>query len=242
MEIFVIAILLTIIAMLYSTVGHGGASGYVAILTLVSYPLIFIRQDALILNILVSGLAFVQFYRAGFFQLKKFLPLVIGSVPMAWLGGSMQLSSNTYHYALGILLFLPAIWFWISRNREEKVVRNMNIAVALPLGALLGFISGLTGIGGGVFLSPVLVLGRWENQKQTAAISAPFILINSLAGLAGSLKNTTQWDTHIGIFAAACFAGGFLGSLLGAWKFRPLLLKRGLAIVLFIASVKLILG
>jgi len=240
--VYQIAICLCLIAVLYSMVGHGGASGYIAVFSIFAYPIAIIRQDALILNILVSGIAFFQFHKAGFFQFKKFLPFVLGSVPLALLGGSIQLSAEWFKIALGILLLVPALWFWIQKSDNVVQTKKMPWILAVLIGATLGFISGLTGIGGGVFLSPILILGKWEGQKQTAALSAPFIFINSIAGLVGSLEHQPQLDNSIALFAMVCVLGGIVGSIIGAWKFKPQMLKKMLGIVLLIASIKLLLG
>lgn len=242
MEIIAIAACLFLVATLYSSVGHGGASGYIAVLALFSYPLFMIKQDALILNILVSAIAFVQYARAGFFKWKLFLPLALGSIPLAHLGGSLKPDIAVFKIILGMLLIIPAILFLVNKKSDENNLRKMPLVLSVCIGAGLGFVSGLTGIGGGVFLSPMLILGRWAGQKQAAATSALFIFVNSIAGLIGSKMGNTPMDASLPIFAAACVFGGFAGSLLGAWKLNPNQLKRFLAAVLVIASVKLLLG
>lgn len=241
MELLVIVAALLIISSLYSSVGHGGASGYIAVLTLVGYSPVFIRQDSLILNLLVSAIAFIQFYRAGFFSWEMFLPLIVGSIPAAWLGGGIQLDMHWYKFILGLLLLFPAILFLVDMKKEEVANKKMPFILSLTIGIVLGFISGLTGIGGGVFLSPILVMGRWAGQKTTASISAPFIFVNSAAGLCGAWGDNRVWDTNVLWFAMACVLGAFVGATFGAGKFDARVLKKILAFVLLIAAAKLLL-
>lgn len=234
-----ILLLIAVIAVLYSSVGHGGASGYIAVFALMSYPAAFIRQDALILNIIVSSIALISFSKAGHFSFKLFLPLVLFSIPFAFLGGSYQLSAVTYKIVLGAFLLIPALLFFINTSKVEKTTRNMPLLTAGIIGSVLGLISGLTGIGGGVFLSPILIFGRWAGQKTTAAISAAFILVNSIAGLAGNAIHSNHLDSNIFYFAAAAVLGSAIGSRLGAYKVAPRHMRVLLGIVLLIASFKL---
>lgn len=236
----VIVICLISIAFLYATVGHGGASGYIAVLALLGYNEIFIRQDALILNLLVSGIAFWNFFRQGHFDFKTFFPLALCSVPMAFLGGMTELDADWYKRILGALLIIPAVLFFIDKRPTEEKLRKMPLPVSLVIGTALGFISGMTGIGGGVFLSPILILGRWGGQKTTAAISAPFIFVNSVAGLMGTMNHSPGLDENVWFFGAAAVAGGFAGAALGAGRLSPFVLKKVLAGVLILASAKLL--
>lgn len=235
-----VILLIAIIAVLYSSVGHGGASGYIAVFALLSYPTAFIRQDALILNIIVSSIAVFSFAKAGHFSFKLFLPLVLFSIPFAFIGGSYQLSADTYKIVLGAFLLVPALLFFVNKSKVEKTTRNMPFLTAGVIGSALGLISGLTGIGGGVFLSPILIFGRWAGQKTTAAISAAFILVNSIAGLAGSSLHSSHLDPNIFYFAIAAVLGSVMGSRLGAYKVSPPHMRILLGIVLLIASFKLI--
>jgi uncharacterized protein len=232
---------LALIAILYAMVGHGGASGYIAVLVLFEYSSTLIRQDALVLNIVVSGIAFYIFYSKGYFQWQKFLPLILSSIPLSFLGGMVHLEDQSYKILLGILLLIPAILFLFKVKVLESNLRELPIYLSIIMGGALGFISGISGIGGGIFLSPILVLCRFENQKNTAAISAPFILVNSVAGLAGSYSTAGSWDPNIGYFILAVVFGGFIGAFLGAHKVNQMIMRRVLGIVLFIASIKLLL-
>lgn len=234
-----ISVTLLIISFLYSSVGHGGASGYIAILALFGYNAIFIRQDALMLNILVSGMALFNYYRQGYFNKKLLFILVLGSVPMAFIGGSIGVDMGWYKGLLGAILLIPGLLFLVD-IKPEPDTRELPKIMGLTIGMVLGFISGLTGIGGGVFLSPILVLGKWAGQKTTAATSAAFILVNSIAGLLGTYKSEFILDPRIGYFAVAVLLGGFLGSSMGAKFVSASVLKKILGVVLLIAAVKLI--
>lgn len=242
MEIALMLLCLGVVAYLYSAVGHGGASGYIAVLTLFSLPNPVVRNYALVLNILVSGIAFYQFYKNGYFSFKLFLPLAACSVPMAWLGGRIKPDLFWYQVLLGTALLIPAALFIFQKRKSEKQPVPMPLYFSLLIGAGLGFLSGITGIGGGVFLSPILISFNWAKQKNTAAVSAAFIFVNSVAGLAGSFSrlNNLFYDlSGLGLICLVCLAGGFLGSRSGAAKWSPVVLKNILALVLITASVKL---
>lgn len=219
--------------------GHGGASGYIAVLALAGYSTLWIRQDALLLNLLVSGIAFLHFFRKGYFSFRLFLPLILCSIPMAFMGGKIQLDGEVYKRVLGCLLLIPAMMFLIDMKPKDAPSRELPILLAMAIGLVLGFASGLTGIGGGVFLSPILVLGRWAGQKTTAAISAPFIFVNSAAGLLGAMNHTPGWDINVVYFGLVAVLGGFAGARLGAGMFSSFVLKKTLAIVLLVAAIKL---
>lgn len=238
-EIILIASCIGVVAYLYSSVGHGGASGYIAVFTLFSLPDSTVRNYALILNILVSAIAFYQFYRNGHFQLKIFLPLAICSIPLAWLGGTIKPDLFWYKIILGTALLIPAILFFFQKRKPERDPNPMPLIYGVLIGAALGFLSGITGIGGGVFLSPVLIFFNWAKQKNTAAISAAFIFVNSVAGLAGSFKYINHLNYDVLWFAIACLLGGFAGARSGAVKWSPAILKNVLALVLTVASIKL---
>lgn len=226
-------------AFLYSTVGHGGASGYIAVLALAGYSAVLIRQDALILNLLVSGVAFWNFNRKGHFSKSMLFPLIFCSVPMAFLGGMIQMDADWYKRILGALLLIPAFLFLLDMKPADVHVRKPSVLMLMGLGLTLGFISGLTGIGGGVFLSPILILGRWAGQKTTAAVSAAFIFVNSAAGLAGTLNHSRGLDENVWFFAMAALAGGLAGASLGAGRLNSFILKKILGFVLLLAALKL---
>lgn len=234
-------ILLFVVAFLYASVGHGGASGYLAIMALYGIAPTIMKPTALLLNIFVSAIAFIQFYNAKHFKPKIFWPLAIASIPLAFLGGQLGIKNALYNQILGVVLLIPITRFLLASSEDDNktIEARINLPIILAAAAI-GFLSGLIGIGGGIILSPILLLLRWTDQKQTAAIAAPFIFFNSLAGLAGQLYNGIQFDKSMIAYTAIAIAGGLLGSRLGALKFKQNILKIVLALVLTIAALKLI--
>jgi uncharacterized membrane protein YfcA len=234
--IFLLAMFL--VAFLYSSVGHGGASGYLALMALFGIEVVLMKPSALILNLFVSSIAFYAFYRAGHFRLRLLLPFVISSVPLAFLGGTMEISPELYKKILGACLFIAALRILIRPGKEGEL-RKLSIPIALVTGALIGFFSGMIGIGGGIILSPVLLLTRWGGMKETAAASAAFIFLNSLAGLSGHLVAGMEVSSGIILWIAVVVAGGLLGSRFGGFRFTVVQLKYLMTLVLVIASIKL---
>ncbi len=234
-------ILLFVVAFLYAAVGHGGASGYLALMALFGMAPEFMKPTALLLNLFVSLTAFILFYRGGHFKWKLFWPFAVASIPISFLGGMISLDVLLYKRILGILLLIPAARLIFLPNTEDEHLKESNIGVSLIIGAIIGFLSGLIGIGGGIILSPVLLLLAWTNQKQTAAISAIFIFVNSLSGLAGQLTQGVQFQEGMFVYVGVAFLGGSLGAWFGALRFDPKILKFVLATVLLMASIKLIL-
>lgn len=232
--------LLFLVAFLYASVGHGGASGYLALMALFSLAPDFMRPTALILNLFVSLIAFIQFYRARHFLWKLFWPLAVTSVPMAFAGGLITVHQNLYKQILGVLLLFAIIRFIGFKKKELEETRKYVVIPAMIIGGVIGFLSGLIGIGGGIILTPILILLRWTTMKQAAAISALFIFVNSASGLAGQFYNGLQVSQNMIYFIIIAMAGGILGSYFGARKFDPLVLKKVLAAVLFIAVIKLL--
>ncbi len=239
-SIYLFYCLLFVVAMLYSSVGHGGASGYLALMAVYAFSPEVMKPTALILNLFVSLISFIQFYRGEHFKWKIFLPLAIASIPMAFIGGLITMEASLYKRILGTLLFIPVIRFLFFANIPDEELKKSNLALSVLIGSLIGFISGLIGIGGGIILSPVLLLLKWTNQKQTAAISALFIFVNSLSGLAGQLTKGINFSPDMLTYVAIAFAGGLCGAYLGALKFNQNILKNTLALVLMLAGWKLI--
>ena len=233
-------ILLFLVAFLYSSVGHGGASGYLALMALFSISPEVMKPTALLLNLFVSLTSFIQFYRGKHFNWKLFLPFAITSVPMAYLGGRMALADDVYKKILGILLIIPIIRFIFFANMKIDDLRNPNVILSLMIGAAIGLLSGLIGIGGGIILSPDLLLLKWADMKQTAAISALFIFVNSLSGLAGQLQKGITFSADMYAYVAVAFVGGICGAYFGSLKFKQNILQYLLAAVLIIASYKLL--
>jgi uncharacterized membrane protein YfcA len=234
-------ILLFVVALLYASVGHGGASGYLALMALYGFAPEVMKPTALILNLFVSLTSFLLFLKGGHFKWKIFFPFALASIPMSFLGGTIALDVHVYKLILGILLLFPVIRFFILPNTDDKDLKISNIYISVLIGAFIGFLSGLIGIGGGILLSPMLLLLKWTNQKQTAAISALFIFVNSLSGLFGQLSHGIKMQPQMLSFVAIAFAGGLVGAWLGSLKYNQKVLKYTLAIVLLMASLKLIL-
>jgi uncharacterized protein len=233
-------VLLFAVAFLYASVGHGGASGYLALGAIFELAKEVMRPTALLLNLFVSLTAFIQFYRGKHFILKIFLPLAFASVPLAFIGGRMNIEPTTYKVTLGILLLIPIIRFLFFPNIKVDDIKKSNTFLSIIIGAVIGFISGMIGIGGGIILSPVLLLLKWTDQKQTAAISALFIFVNSLSGLLGQWTKGIHFTTNMISYVCVAFVGGILGAYFGAMKFNQNVLKILLAMVLVLAAYKLI--
>lgn len=238
--IFLFFTLLFIVAFLYASVGHGGASGYLALMAIFSISPEVMKPTALLLNLFVSLTAFIQFYRGRYFLWRIFLPLAVASVPFAFLGGLVVVDGAIYKKTLGFLLLIPVARFLFFANTPASELKPSSPAFSLLIGAVIGFLSGLIGIGGGIILSPILLILKWTDQKQTAAISALFIFVNSLSGLAGQLTKGIQISANMAGYVAVAFAGGLLGAYFGALQFRQAILKNVLAAVLLLAAFKLI--
>ena len=224
--------LIAVAAMLYSSVGHGGASGYLAAMALFGVSASLMKPAALAMNILVAGLVFVRLWRAGFFNARLFWPFALGSIPLAFLGGAIQLHERAYQ-------FLVAAWRLLLASHEPPTREAPHPGVALPVGAGLGFVSGLTGVGGGIFLSPLLLFLRWANMRTTAAVSAAFILINSVAGLAGLFTAGVTLPHGLPWMMLAALSGAVVGSELAVRRLAPVRLRQLLGVVLVIAAVKM---
>lgn len=234
-------LLLFIVAFLYASVGHGGASGYLALMAIFGMTPEFMKPTALLLNLFVSLSSFFLFYKEGHFKWKIFLPFALASIPFSFLGGMITLDASIYKKILGILLLIPIIRLIAFPNKNNEELKNSTFFVSLLIGACIGFLSGLIGIGGGIILSPVLLLLAWTNQKQTAAISALFIFVNSMSGLAGQLTKGIEFQSGMVAFVGVAFVGGSIGAWFGARRFNQNILKYLLATVLLMASVKLLL-
>ena len=232
--------ILFVIAFLYASVGHGGASGYLALMAIFSFAPEVMKPTALLLNLFVSLTSFIQFYRGGHFKWKIFIPLALASIPMAFAGGLLSIDSLIYKKILGLLLLIPVARFFFFPNVPDSELKQSGIGLSLLIGALIGFLSGLIGIGGGILLSPVILLLRWTNQKQTAAISAMFIFVNSVAGLAGQLTKGISFSAGMLSYVAVALVAGLIGAYAGSLKFKQAVLKNMLAAVLLMAAVKLI--
>lgn len=228
------------VAFLYSSVGHAGASGYIAVMSLVGLAPAVIRPTALILNILVASIATIQFYRTGHFSWPLFWPFALLAIPFAFLGGYVHLPTHVFQVLVGIVLLLSAVRFLVTSHADEVVHRPARPA-SLAIGAGLGLLSGLTGTGGGIFLTPLLLIKHWAKVKTAAAVSAAFILANSTAGLLGNFASTRDLPSVAVPLGIAALVGGTAGSYLGSNRLPQTTIKRLLAVVLLIAGTKLIL-
>ena len=232
--------LLFLVAMLYASVGHGGASGYLALMAFFSFVPETMRPTALMLNIFVSLIAFIQYYRGGHFRWQLFWPFAITSIPAAFIGGLITVDAHLYKITLGILLLFPVVRLGGLKFNEEKNITQQNLVASMLIGASIGLLSGMIGIGGGIILSPIILLLHWGNMKQTAAVSAIFILVNSLSGLAGIFIHQLHFSNEMAWMIGVAIAGGLTGSYFGSIKVGGEVLKKILAAVLLIASIKLL--
>ena len=228
-----------VIAFLYSSVGHAGASGYIATMTLFGIAPAIIRPTALVLNILVASIGTFQFWRAGHFSWKLFWPFALLSIPAAYVGGYLQPSASALRILIGLVLLFSAVRLMFRRSDPPQVFPPSR-PMALSVGAGLGFLAGLTGTGGGIFLTPLLLFCRWAHIRQAAAVSALFIWVNSTAGLVGYFTKIHSIPLLGLVLAAAAIIGGIIGSHLGSKRFAVRVISLFLATVLLIAGIKLI--
>ncbi len=244
--------LILLVAALYSSVGHGGASGYLAVISLMGFTAKSFVPIILTLNVLVAGISFLNYRLPGAFSFRKLLPFIVTSIPASYLGGMWRVSATTFNIILGIALLLAAARLIMPQHiKGPEALRRKSSEVSLwmiglPVGLMLGFVSGMIGIGGGIFLSPILLFLGLTDIKGSAAMAAAFIVLNSLAGLAGHIAGIStiyRLNPTIPIaLLAVAFAGALLGSRWGATRKRPRELQWALASVLIFASLKLVGG
>lgn len=228
------------LAILYSSVGHGGASGYLALMAIFSFSPEFMRPSALALNIFVSSIALFTYYKKGHFRLKLLLPFIFTSVPFAFLGGIITINPKYFKIILGIFLIIAITRMIYQPKNQNDEIKEINKSAAYAIGIFLGFFSGLIGIGGGIILSPIIILLKWGTIKQTAAASAAFILVNSISGLIGQFSQGIKLAPEIGYMLVAAIFGGIIGSYIGSYKITDKALKYALSVVLTFASYKLL--
>jgi uncharacterized membrane protein YfcA len=243
-SVVIISVLVFIVAALYSSVGHGGASGYLAVLSLFSVSPATMGSTALTLNVLVAGVALFSYMRAGHLSWRLAWPFILFSIPAAFVGGLIRVSEKTYFVLLALALVFAACRLAMSAagSAEGTEYRRVKLSASLPAGGAIGLLSGLVGVGGGIFLSPVMLLFRWSDAKKTSAVAALFIVVNSLAGLAGRLAKGQLAIDGFGPLIVVAFLGGLLGSHYGANRFSGVVLRRLLAVVLVIAALKMIVA
>ena len=234
-------ILLAVIALLYSSVGHGGASGYLALMALFDFSQDYMRTTALILNLFVAAIAFYHFWKKGYFNKQLFLYFALSSIPFSFIGGLITINPTIYHFILELFLLFSIFKLAKKSKSKNYLIKKLNIFQGLIIGGIIGFFSGLIGIGGGIILSPLIIFMRWGTIKEAAAVSALFIWVNSAAGLIGQHSSGLSLEYDSYKYIIAVIFGGFFGSLLGSSKFKTDVLKNILIIVLFFAFIKLIL-
>jgi uncharacterized membrane protein YfcA len=235
-----IAILILVVALLYSTVGHAGASGYLAVMALFGMAPVIMKPTALTLNIIVALIGTIRFYRAGFFSWRTFWPFAIASIPAAYIGGGLTLPVAIYKSIVGVvLLYSAARLFWSADSADKGETKLVPIWMALIVGAAIGLLSGLTGVGGGIFLSPVLLLMHWAKTKETSGVSAAFILVNSIAGLLGQYPAIFYLPNDLIYWAPAALVGGWIGTELGTRLLPVARIRKCLSVVLVLAGLKL---
>src|SRR6202171_668103 len=240
-ETLIVAILFLAAASLYASVGHAGASAYLAVMGLFSFAPSMMKPTALALNILVAAVATVQFYRAGLFSWSLFWPFAVASIPAAFVGGAIMLPARWYQIVVGVVLLYAAVWMFRSARRPlTGETRPLPFWIAIIAGLAIGFLSGLTGVGGGIFLSPLLLYMGWAETRATSGIAAPFILVNSIAGLIGHFSSVAQLPPDIPIWGIAVVLGGWIGASYGSKRAPAPVLRQLLALVLIVAGVKLI--
>jgi uncharacterized membrane protein YfcA len=236
---FAISFCLLLGAILYTSVGHAGASIYIAIMTLFNIPSSVIKPTALVLNIFIASFTSWRFIRKGFFDLKVLLPIALGAIPFAFLGGFINAPSHIYKSIVGMILLISAIS--LLTDLSKKIDKNLPFFLAVLIGSCIGFLAGLTGTGGGIFLSPLILFLGWSSTKTTSGITALFILINSSFGLLGNYSSVQNLPSQLPLFIGAALIGALIGTTLGIKFYTANTIKKTLALVLVIAGFKLLL-
>ncbi len=229
-------------AILYTSVGHAGASAYIAVMTLFDLPPLVIKPTALTLNIFVSSYTSFRYIKNNFFNKSLFLFLILGSVPAAFIGGRINLPSHVYKPIIGVLLLLSGVRFLVQALQSEKAHREVVKPLAIFIGACVGLLSGITGTGGGIFLSPLIIWLGWVSVKQASGTVAAFIFVNSIAGLLGNFQSTSSLPNELPVFLVAVLLGAFIGTRFGISRFSSVGIKRALGFVLLIAGAKFLLA
>lgn len=238
-NIYLFFILLPIVSFLYASVGHGGASGYLALMALFSFSPETMKPTALLLNLFVAGISFYYYYKGGYFNKKLFFSFAVSSIPLAFIGGTINIDASIYKKILAILLVFAILKMLNVFGKESEKTIEIKLWQGLLVGGIIGFFSGLIGIGGGIILTPLILLLHWGNMKEAAAVSALFIWVNSAAGLIGQLSSGVVLQTESFVLVAIALIGGVLGGYLGSKKINNTSLRYILAFVLSIACFKL---
>lgn len=236
---YLFLLFLFIIAFLYSSVGHGGGSGYLALMAIFSIAPEYIRSSALILNVFVSIIAFIGYAKAGYFRFRLILPFLVASIPMAYLGGLIKINTTSFKIILGTFLLFAVVRILFMPKEDKKDIKLPTFLISLIIGGILGFLSGLIGIGGGIILSPLLIIFGWATIKESAAASALFIFLNSISGLFALVSKQIEIIPQIYLWIIIVILGGLAGSYSGSVKLQAQKLRYILAAVLLFASFKL---
>jgi len=240
-NIYIFLIILPIVSFLYSSVGHGGASGYLALMALFSFAPENMKPTALLLNLFVAGISFYYYYKEGYFNKKLFISFAIASIPLAFLGGTLDVDASLYKKILAVLLIFAILKMLNVFGKESQITKPLKLWQGLIVGGVIGFFSGLIGIGGGIILSPVILLLHWGKMKEAAAVSALFIWVNSASGLIGQISSGVNIEKEAFLLVAIALIGGVFGGYYGSKKINNQKLRYILAFVLIIACGKLIL-
>lgn len=234
-----LVISLPIIAFLYSSVGHGGASGYLALMALLNFSPLVMKPTALLLNIFVSIVSFYFYFKEGYFNKRLFWSVAISSIPMSFIGGTIEIEAGIYKKILGVFLIIAIARIVIPIKKESPQIRDINLIQTIFIGAIIGFFSGLIGIGGGIILTPIILLLGWGNMKEAAGVSALFIFVNSIAGIIGQFSIGVEFGEETILMVFLAFFGGLIGAFFGSKHLENSTLKTILAVVLAIACLKL---
>ena len=227
-----------LIAMLYASVGFGGATGYLAVMSLFGIEPQVMASTALVLNVLVASISFITYFLAGHLRRDLLLPFIVTSVPAAFIGGSFKLADHIYSILLyAVLTFVAIRLLFFSKKQDEcQALYPVPFWLALVIGFIIGLLSGMVGIGGGIFLSPIIIYARWGNSKQAATVAAAFIVLNSISGLLGRLTGGTF---AIDAFSMSLIPFGVIGALAGSWigaqRISNINLRRALGVVMSFA-------
>ncbi|MBU2952063.1 sulfite exporter TauE/SafE family protein [Tamlana agarivorans] len=238
-NIYLFLAILPIVSFLYASVGHGGASGYLALMALFSFAPESMKPTALLLNLFVAGISFYYYYKAGHFNKKLFLYFAIASIPLAFLGGTIEVDASIYKKILAVLLIFAILKMLNVFGKESDKIKDVKLWQGLIVGGVIGFFSGLIGIGGGIILTPIILLLHWGKMKEAAAVSALFIWVNSAAGLIGQISSGVTIEKERFLLVAIALVGGILGGYYGSKKINNNILRYILAFVLTIACAKL---
>lgn len=237
--IWIFLLILPIVAFMYAAVGHGGASGYLAMMAIFGFLPETMKPTALLLNLFVAAISFYYYQKNGHFNLKLFVVFAITSIPMAFIGGMIELDATLYKKILGVLLIFAVLKLLNVFGKEKNSINTVNLGQGLLIGGVIGFLSGLIGIGGGIILTPIILLMRWGRMKEAAAVSALFIWVNSASGMMGQLSSGVQLNSQSFILVGVALLGGILGGYLGSKKMNNKFLRYLLAFVLVLSCIKL---